>query len=245
MTSETIADTQPYWDQYYAASFTFGWGTEDILTMLAGLPPAAVWLDLGAGSESLLWSIPLNAGQLLQLSRSAPPPPPPGHRRWCAAPPAGVRLTSRSSRSRKKRARHLLTVWRLTPSRDRQIAATLSAGQHDPRPAPVGATVRSGWFLIPIRRGLSSVWARSVEGTPARREYANLGHIEPIHENGGWALRVGQGLLVLGRHLAGLLFRVIAVLRRHTAPETGAESVLTPSHSSSHLQLFNSRCPGG
>ena len=56
MTSQTIAGAQPYWDRYYAASFTFGCGTEDILTMLAGLPPAAVWLDLGAGSESLLWS---------------------------------------------------------------------------------------------------------------------------------------------------------------------------------------------
>ena len=33
--------------------------------MLAGLPPAAVWLDLGAGSESLLWSIPLDVGQLI------------------------------------------------------------------------------------------------------------------------------------------------------------------------------------
>ncbi len=65
MTSQTIAGAQPYWDRYYAASFTFGCGTEDILTMLAGLPPAAVWLDLGAGSESLLWSIPLDAGQLI------------------------------------------------------------------------------------------------------------------------------------------------------------------------------------
>ena len=59
MTSQTIAGAQPYWDRYYAASFTFGCGTEDILTMLAGLPPAAVWLDLGAGSESLLWSTPV------------------------------------------------------------------------------------------------------------------------------------------------------------------------------------------
>ena len=47
---------------------------------------------------------------------------------------------------------------------------------------------------------------------PARRNYANPGHIKPIHENGEWALRVGQRLLVLGRYLAGLLFRVIAVL---------------------------------
>jgi hypothetical protein len=62
-------------------------------------------------------------------------------------------------------------------------------------------------FLIPIRRGLSSVWARSVEGTPARRKYANPGHIEPIHENGGKALRVGQGLLVLWRHPAPWFLR--------------------------------------
>ncbi len=65
MTAQTTAGAQSYWDRYYAGSFTFGWGTEDILAMLAGLPPAAVWLDLGAGSESLLWSVPLNAGQLI------------------------------------------------------------------------------------------------------------------------------------------------------------------------------------
>jgi hypothetical protein len=41
---------------------------------------------------------------------------------------------SPSSRSCRKRTRHLVTVLRLTPARHREVAVSPGAGQHDPRP---------------------------------------------------------------------------------------------------------------
>jgi hypothetical protein len=67
MTSQAIVGARAYWNRYYAASFVFGRGTEDILTALIDIPPTGTWLDLGAGSESLLWSIPLQADQLIAV----------------------------------------------------------------------------------------------------------------------------------------------------------------------------------
>lgn len=65
----TIHDAPNYHAAYYADEFRFGQGTEDLLALLAGLPPARSWVDLGAGSESLLWAIPLRAQQLVALDR--------------------------------------------------------------------------------------------------------------------------------------------------------------------------------
>jgi hypothetical protein len=58
---QTIAAASDYWDRYYANGFLPGQGTEQILTALSGIPPVDSWVDLGCGSESLLWSIPLRA----------------------------------------------------------------------------------------------------------------------------------------------------------------------------------------
>lgn len=49
-----------YFERYFNQAFVPGWGTEDILDRLAEVPRAGCWLDLGAGTTSLLWSIPLN-----------------------------------------------------------------------------------------------------------------------------------------------------------------------------------------
>lgn len=65
MTPRTIADATGYWARYYAGDFLPGLGTEQILDALRRVPETETWLDLGAGSESLLWSIALDAGRLV------------------------------------------------------------------------------------------------------------------------------------------------------------------------------------
>ncbi len=67
MTPQTIADAGHYWERYYSGEFIFGLGTEHILTALQQLPSAGTWLDLGSGSESLLWSIALDAQRLVAV----------------------------------------------------------------------------------------------------------------------------------------------------------------------------------
>lgn len=57
-------DALEYWDTYYSQPFLYGMGTENILRLLAGLPPVATWIDLGCGSESLLWACAIRAGAL-------------------------------------------------------------------------------------------------------------------------------------------------------------------------------------
>jgi hypothetical protein len=49
-----------YLESYFNEEFVYGWGTEDILDMLANVPAARSWLDLGAGTSTFLWSIPLH-----------------------------------------------------------------------------------------------------------------------------------------------------------------------------------------
>lgn len=67
MTGQTVAAAAPYWDRYYNAEFEFGMGTEDVFDALARLPAVRTWCDLGSGSESLLWSIPLTADHLIAV----------------------------------------------------------------------------------------------------------------------------------------------------------------------------------
>lgn len=67
MTPQTIAAADEYWDQYYGGEFVFGLGTEHILAALRRVPPVGTWADLGAGSESLLWSIALDARRLIAI----------------------------------------------------------------------------------------------------------------------------------------------------------------------------------
>jgi hypothetical protein len=67
VTPQTIAGAGEYWDRYYGSEFVFGLGTERILAALQWVPPAETWADLGAGSESLLWSIALDAHRLIAI----------------------------------------------------------------------------------------------------------------------------------------------------------------------------------
>lgn len=69
MTPRTIADASEYWDRYYGAEFIFGLGTENILSALQCVPPIQTWIDLGSGSESLLWSAALDADRLIAVDR--------------------------------------------------------------------------------------------------------------------------------------------------------------------------------
>lgn len=65
--SQTVAGADRYWSQYYAEHFQFGLGTEDILAALMQIPPVDTWVDLGCGSESMLWSIALCARTLVAV----------------------------------------------------------------------------------------------------------------------------------------------------------------------------------
>ena len=67
MNPRTIAGASKYWDQYYGSEFVFGLGTEHILAALRQVPPSGTWVDLGAGSESLLWSIALETHRLIAI----------------------------------------------------------------------------------------------------------------------------------------------------------------------------------
>jgi hypothetical protein len=67
MTPQTIVGAVDYWEQYYLNEFIFGLGTEHILAALQQVPPTRTWIDLGAGSESLLWSIALDTHRLVAV----------------------------------------------------------------------------------------------------------------------------------------------------------------------------------
>jgi hypothetical protein len=67
VTPQTIVGASEYWEQYYGSAFVFGLGTEHILAALRRVPPTTTWADLGAGSESLLWSIALDTRHLIAI----------------------------------------------------------------------------------------------------------------------------------------------------------------------------------
>lgn len=67
MTPRTIAEASEYWEQYYGSEFIFGLGTEHILAALRRVPLTGMWIDVGAGSESLLWSIALETRRLIAI----------------------------------------------------------------------------------------------------------------------------------------------------------------------------------
>ena len=69
MTPQAIAGAGEYWERYYAEEFIFGLGTEHILAALRQVPPVGTWADLGAGSESLLWSLALDTRRLVAVDR--------------------------------------------------------------------------------------------------------------------------------------------------------------------------------
>lgn len=69
MSPRTITGAAGYWERYYGREFLFGLGTENILSALRRVPPTGTWIDLGSGSESLLWSAGLDAHRLIAVDR--------------------------------------------------------------------------------------------------------------------------------------------------------------------------------
>jgi len=63
----TTLNAAAYWNSHYGEEFVFGWGTEEILELLRGIPPVETWIDVGAGSESLLWACALSAERLVAV----------------------------------------------------------------------------------------------------------------------------------------------------------------------------------
>lgn len=66
-TGKPVVGAQEYWRLHYAEQFRFRLGTEDILAALMQVPPLNTWVDLGSGSESMLWAIALRARQLIAV----------------------------------------------------------------------------------------------------------------------------------------------------------------------------------
>ena len=54
-----IAEIKTYHDKYYNRSFVWGQGTEHILGFLNGLRINGAWADIGCGTNTLFWAIPL------------------------------------------------------------------------------------------------------------------------------------------------------------------------------------------
>jgi hypothetical protein len=71
VTPRTIAGASEYWERYYGSEFVFGLGTEHIFAALRQVPPTGMWIDAGAGSESLLWSIALETSRLIAIDHDA------------------------------------------------------------------------------------------------------------------------------------------------------------------------------
>lgn len=63
----TTLNAAAYWNSHYGEEFVFGWGTEEILKLLRGIPPVKTWIDVGAGSESLLWACAFSAEHLVAV----------------------------------------------------------------------------------------------------------------------------------------------------------------------------------
>jgi hypothetical protein len=63
----TGLDATAYWKSYYAEEFIFGLGTEKIVELLREVPPVDTWIDVGSGSESLLWGCALDERQLMAV----------------------------------------------------------------------------------------------------------------------------------------------------------------------------------
>lgn len=56
---ERLKHFRTYLADYYSESFIYGQGTEHVLSMVSRYSVPGDWLDLGAGTASLFWSIPL------------------------------------------------------------------------------------------------------------------------------------------------------------------------------------------
>lgn len=56
---------QEYDDRHYRECFRFGEGTEDILSMLGAIPAVDRWVDVGSGSQTLLWALALIPGSII------------------------------------------------------------------------------------------------------------------------------------------------------------------------------------
>lgn len=54
-----VAEIRAYHERYYNNSFVWGQGTEHILDFLHGLKVDGSWADIGCGTNTLFWSIPM------------------------------------------------------------------------------------------------------------------------------------------------------------------------------------------
>lgn len=57
---ERLDRVRRYFEEYFNDEFRLGQGTEEILETLAESVSSGDWLDLGSGSSTLFWSIPLS-----------------------------------------------------------------------------------------------------------------------------------------------------------------------------------------
>jgi hypothetical protein len=63
---------QQYFEKYFNNRFIYGYGTEDILHMIGKYDPQGNWLDLGSGTSTLFWSIPMSRIYSINCSDISP-----------------------------------------------------------------------------------------------------------------------------------------------------------------------------
>ncbi|MGW5383972.1 hypothetical protein [Nocardia sp. NPDC003963] len=56
-----------YAEHHYRDRFRFGEATEDILAMLSAIPAVNRWVDVGSGSQTLLWALALTPGAIVAV----------------------------------------------------------------------------------------------------------------------------------------------------------------------------------
>ncbi|MDG4795140.1 class I SAM-dependent methyltransferase [Micromonospora sp. WMMD1082] len=163
--TRTVHDADDYWQRYYHEQFTPGLGTEQILAALGRIPPVRTWLDLGAGSESLFWSIPLTARHLIAVDHD----------------PTRLGILSRYAAAETPRSAYE-TVLRLCDrtaddfvSRCRSLAATITADCLT-RPLPI----TPGSVDLVTQFGLLGL-------TPNRDQFlTGWAHVHALVRPGGW-----------------------------------------------------------
>ncbi|WP_043735518.1 class I SAM-dependent methyltransferase [Nocardia asiatica] len=60
-------EAEAYLARHYRDRFRYGEGTEQILAMLRSIPPVRRWVDLGSGSQTMMWALALTADSVIAV----------------------------------------------------------------------------------------------------------------------------------------------------------------------------------
>jgi hypothetical protein len=169
-TVTTSTGAEQYWRRYYTDQFSFGQGTEHVLAALMQVPPVESWVDLGCGSESLLWAIGLRARRLVALD----------------ADPERLDILRRFATTSRPRGVHttaLRLCGRTEPdaftTRCRSLSAVITADCLT-RPPPTHPDLPAGSFELVTQFGLLGLCRDAGHFT------ASFAHLHRLLAPGGW-----------------------------------------------------------